>query len=93
MGYEQPHGECTVLGETVFLKIDRQSARRDHRLIFPATDGHQHSSVSQNFDEGLGGCGLDRVHAPRAVSIERGGVRFRSKQNPDRFRVADWSKL
>jgi hypothetical protein len=67
--HEQPYGECAVLGETAFLKIDGKTAWRDHGLIVLATDGHWHSRITQDFNECLGGGGLDRVHAKRGVSI------------------------
>ncbi len=70
MRHEQPHGERAILGESAFLKIDGHSALRDHRLIVPAADGDRHARISQDFDEGFGGSGLDGVHAKRSVSIE-----------------------
>jgi hypothetical protein len=70
MRYEHSHGKYAVLGEAAFLKIDGQSAWRNHRLIVFAADSHRHACVTQDFDEGLGGGDLERVHSLSGVSIE-----------------------
>ena len=79
MCHEQPHRKRAVLREAAFLKIHCKSAWRDHRLIVLTADGHRHACITQDFNECLGGSGLERVHSPRMVSIRSKAIRFHSE--------------
>ena len=85
MRHEQPHGECAVLGEATFLKIDGKSAGRDHRLIVFAADGYRHACITQDLNEGFGSGSLERVHSRSGVSIRSKAIRFHSED----FEFAD----